>query len=297
MELRHLRYFCAVAKEMHVTRAAESLRLAQPALTQQIKALENELQVELLRRVGRRVELTAAGAAFRRDAESILERVRLAARTAQNVARGTAGTLAVGLTESAAFSPAVSSLLKRAREHWPEVQMTLVHGHTIELISQLVERRIDIAFIRPPIPGDTELRWRPFVTEAIRVALPNVHPLATRRALKPADLDTEPLILPRGRDGKGALRAEIATAFARAGCGMRLVQEVPEFTTAINLVAAGMGLSLVPDSLTSMRPDAVVYRPLRVAPTLRTQITIVALAANSSPAAENFYKLSASDKP
>jgi DNA-binding transcriptional LysR family regulator len=282
---------------MHVTRAAESLRLAQPALTQQIKALERELKVELLRRVGRRVELTAAGAAFRREAEAILERVRLAALTAQNVARGATGTLTVGLTESAAFSPAVSSLLKQAREQWPEVEMTLVHGHTIELSAALVERRIDVAFIRPPIPDDTVLRWRPFVAETIMVAVPNTHPLAARQALKPADLDTAAFILPRGRDGKGALRTEIAAAFARAGCGMHLVQEVPEFTTAINLVAAGMGLSLVPESLASMRPDAVVYRPFRVTPALHTHINIVALAESISPAALNFYRLSAAKKP
>src|SRR3979411_1723326 len=111
MELRHLRYFCAVAEELHVTRAAQKLHIAPPALTQQIKSLERELGTAVLRRVGRGIELTEAGAIFYKEAQAILERVVVATRLTREAARGWAGCITIGLTESSGFSPGVTGIL------------------------------------------------------------------------------------------------------------------------------------------------------------------------------------------
>lgn len=279
---------------MHVTRAAEKLRLAQPALTQQIKALEEELQVELLRRVGRRIELTAAGVAFKREAQAILEHVRMAALVAQQTARGVAGRLAIGLTESAAFAPAITHLLKQARERWPAVDIHFVQARTDELARALIERRIDVAFVRPPLPAERGLRMQPFAAEPMVVALPDTHRLAARTSFEPAELGGEPFILPHGRRGEGTLRDAVARLFERHEQTLNVVQEVPEFSMAINFVAVGVGLSLVPASLAGMRTDAVVYRPLRATPPLEARIALLARDEAASPVAANFCELAGS---
>lgn len=293
MELRHLRYFCAVADEMHVTRAAERLHLAQPALTQQIKALEAELKVELLRRVGRRVELTEAGAAFRQEAEAILDRVRAAALVAQETARGQTGRLSIGLTESSAFAPTVTSVLKRARERWPRVETSLIQARSNSLVTALIERRIDIAFVRPPAPPDAALQGRPFLSEAVVAVVPNTHRFASQRSITFSKLAGEPLILPQAREGDGPLHTQIDAAFAKLGHIPRIVQETPEFMMAVNLVATGLGVSLVPQSMVGLRADSVVYLPLRSTPIFRIKIILLTRTGEASPTVANFLKLAA----
>ena len=291
MELRHFRYFCAVAEEMHVTRAAARLLVAQPALTQQIKALEAELGTKLLRRVGRGIELTEAGRAFWREAQAILDAVRDAALTAQRTARGLAGRLAIGLTETASFAVPVTGLLKVARERWPQVELSLNQGRSEDLVAALLNRRIDIAFMRSPAPEMATLQWRPFLAEGIVVVAPDTHSLAVQRSIKVSALGGTPIVLPRGRGGYATMRAQIATAFARAGHELRIVQETPEYVMAINLAAAGIGLALVPAVLTGLRRDGVVYRPLHCTPPLRTEIIVVNRIGDPAPTVANFLAL------
>lgn len=291
MELRHLRYFCAVAEDMHVTRAAERLRVAQPALTQQVKALEAELGVKLLRRVGRGVELTEAGRAFWREAQAILEQVAAAASIAQQTARGLAGRLTVGLTETASFAAPVTAVLKEARERWPQVELSLVQERSNDLVPALVARRIDVAFMRSPAPQVEALQWRPFLTEGLVAVIPDTHPLAAARSIGIAALRSEAIILPRGRRGDAALRTQLDAAFARAGHEARVVQETPQYIMAINLAAAGIGLALVPAVLTGLRRDGVVYRPLHCQPPLVTEIIVVSRTGDPAPAVGNFLAL------
>ncbi|OKO89258.1 hypothetical protein AC629_06985 [Bradyrhizobium sp. NAS80.1] len=291
MELRHLRYFCAVADEMHVTRAAERLHLAQPALTQQIKALEGELQVELLRRVGRRIELTEAGIAFRREAEAILDRVRVASLIAQETARGQTGRLSIGLTESSGFVPAVTAILKQARERWPRVETSLIQARSGSLVTALIERRIDVAFVRPPAPPDAALQSWPFVSEAVVAVVPITHRLASQRSVTFSTLAREALIWPQARDGDGPLHTQIDAAFTQLGRAPRIAQETPEFVMAVNLVATGLGVSLVPQSIVGLRADAVVYLPLRSTPTFSIKIILLARTADASPTVANFLAL------
>lgn len=295
MELRHLRYFCAVAEDGHVTRAAERLRVAQPALTQQIKALEQELGVPLLRRVGRNIELTEAGVAFWREAEAALKCVRAAVMAAQQTARGLAGRVAVGLTETASFAPPVTAVLTEARARWPRMEFSLMQARSNDLVPALVERRIDVSFMRSPAPEDDRLQAQPFLTEELVVALPAGHELARRRVLDLRDLAPKPLILPRGRFGDIGLRRQIDLAFAQCGQVLRVVQETPEYIMAINLVAAGIGAALVPSLLTGLRDDAVVYRRLRTK--LCTDIIVVSRAGETSPVVINFLALAAEMAP
>jgi len=291
MELRHLRYFCAVAEEMHVTRAAERLRVAQSALTQQIKALEAELNTQLLRRAGRGIELTEAGAAFWPEARAILDRVNSASLIAQETGRGFAGRIAIGLTETASFAAPVTAVLKQAREAWPQVEFNLIQARSNELVPALVERRIDVAFMRSPAPEIDSLTWQPFLTEGLAVVLPDTHPLASRRTIDLAALGAEPMILPRGRSTDKAMRNLIFAAFEKVGRTPQIIQETPEYIMAINLVAAGIGVTVVPAVLTGMRRSGVVFRPLRSTPALVTEIIVVTRAGDPAPATANFVAL------
>ncbi len=297
MELRHLRYFCTVAEEMHVTRAAERLHLAQPALTQQIRALEAELNTPLLRRVGRGIELTEAGAVFWREAQAILERVRAAALLTQETARGVAGRLSIGMTETASFAVPVTLVLKRARHLWPNVEFTLIQARSNDLVPALVDRRIDVAFMRTPPPEIDTLRWQPFLSEGFVVVAPDTHRLASQSIVDIAELCGEPLIMPRGRTGDADMRARIAAAFAKAGEMPRIVQETPEYVMAINLVATGIGLALVPATLTGLRREGVVYRPLRTEEPLLTEIILVTRTGDHAPIVANFLALAAELAP
>ena len=285
-----------VAEERHITRAAERLNLAQPALTQQIKALETELQTPLLRRAGRGIELTSAGLAFWAEAKAILDQVRTAIHIAQQTGRGLAGRLAIGLTETASFAPAVTGVLKQARTLWPKLEISLMQGRTEPLVVALRERRLDVAFVRTPPPDDPFLQWQVFLTEGWLVALPIGHPLADRRTVDVAQLSKQSLILPRGRTGDG-MRGLMEAAFAALPEPPRIVQETPEHVMTINLVAAGFGLTLVPEGLNGVRADAVVYRPLRSRPPWRTQILVVARRDDPSPIVANFLALAETTAP
>jgi DNA-binding transcriptional LysR family regulator len=291
VELRHLRYFCAIAEEMHVTRAADRLHVSQPALTQQIRSLETELRTPLLRRIGRGIELTEAGIAFWREAQAILDRVPIAVLIAQETARGLGGRLAIGFTETASFAPPVTNVLKQARERWPQVEFSLIQARSDQLVMALTEHRIDIAFIRSPAPELETLQWRPFLSEGLVVVVPEAHPLAARPSIDISALGEEPIVLPRGRIGGGTMRTLIATAFTKAGYMPRIVQETPEYVMAINLAAAGIGLALVPAVLTGLRRDGVVYRPLRSDPPLTTEIILVTRAGTPTPVTTNFLGL------
>jgi DNA-binding transcriptional LysR family regulator len=291
MELRHLRYFCAVAEDMNVTRAAERLRLAQPSLTQQIKALEEELETPLLRRVGRGIELTQAGAVFWEKAKAILDEVHSATLITQETARGLAGRLAIGLTETASFSPQVTAVLKRARALWPKAKFGLIQARSGDLFAALIERQIDVAFARTPMPEHASLEWRPFLTEGLFVAMPNLHPLALKRSVQSVDLIDEDLIMTKARTPHGGLRGDMSAEFTAFGRAPRILQEAPGYVAAVNLVAAGFGLTIVPAALVGLCPTAVTYRPFHTKSTRKSQILIVMRKGEISPIATNFVAL------
>src|SRR6478752_198641 len=259
MELRHLRYFVVVAEELHFRRAAERLHMSQPPLSQQIRALEEEVGATLLLRNQRKVELTASGAAFLERAREILDGGEDAARQARRVQRGEVGRLAVGFVGSAMYS-FVPELLRGFREQAPDIGLRLHEMGTTEQLRQLDDGRLDVGFLRTPgrWPG---LSFETVLEEEIVVAMPDVHPLAQRPLVHAADLVGESLVLltPAGSPG---LRAALASSIAQLGGEEQIVQEVAEMQTVIGLVAAGVGISLVPESVRALVRHGVTYRPL-----------------------------------
>lgn len=263
MELRHLRYFVAVAEEGHVTRAAERLGMQQPPLSQQIQALERELAVQLFRRKPRGVELTDAGHALLDDARAILAHVDHAFATTRRTARGEQGRIAIGFTSSAPFHPFVPRVIRAFREAYPLVALTLDESGTTELIDDLRNERVDAAFIRTPVADPMGITVNPLLEEAMLVALPATHALAASDTELPlASLAAETFIVYRRPSGPGLYDAIFAACHA-AGFSPIVGQEAPRIVSTLNLVAAGLGIAVVPASLARMQMDGVIYRPLR----------------------------------
>jgi DNA-binding transcriptional LysR family regulator len=260
MELRHLRYFRAVAEELHFGRAAERLHIAQPPLSQQIRQLEQELSVTLLVRTTRTVRLTAAGGAYLKRTISILDAVDEAREQAQRIERGTEGHLTVGCVGSATYS-LLPALVRTLREVLPSVEVS-VRGEMLApaQVSALLTREIDIALLRPPVhhPGvvvETLRRDRLFA------ALPARHPLAARGEIGLGDLRGEDFIVHAGH-GRSVMNNVLNAACADAGFIPNVRHEVEETSTLVTLVAAGLGVAMVPAPTAALGIAGVSYLPL-----------------------------------
>ena len=293
MELRHLRYFVVVAEELHFRRAAERLHMSQPPLSQQIRALEEEVGATLLLRNQRKVELTAAGQGFLIRAREILDAVEDAARQARRVQRGEVGRLAVGFVGSAMYS-FVPELLRAFREHAPDITLRLHDLGTSEQLRQLEDGRLDVGFIRVP-RARPELKIETVLEEPVVAALPDAHPLAQRSLLKLEDLEDEPLVLLTRASAPG-LREALADAIDRLGGEERIVQEVAETQTVVGLVAAGVGVSLVPDSVRALGRPGVTYRPLE-GDVPKVRLTMAWRAADDSPVLARFLEMARAAAP
>ncbi|HYD30533.1 MAG TPA: LysR substrate-binding domain-containing protein [Azospirillaceae bacterium] len=287
MDLRHLRYFVAVAEELHFGRAAERLHIAQPPLSQQIKALETELGVRLFHRTKRRVDLTEAGRLFLDEACAVLARAERAVTTAQRAGRGELGRLAVGYTGSTAYNPLVPRIIRHFRESFPTVELTLQDMHTMEQAPALLEGRIDVGFCRPPVPDpDGLLSILPLLEEPLVAALPAAHPQAPAATVTLAGLAHDPFILYPRAIGPG-LFDRIVAACREAGFSPRVTQQAPQFASIVGLVAAGLGVALVPTCLEQLRAQGVVYRPLAdVHPT--SPMAVAFRRGDRSPTAKAF---------
>ncbi|NHH80362.1 LysR family transcriptional regulator [Burkholderia gladioli] len=258
MELRHLRYFLAIAEESNVTRAAERLGIGQPPLSQQIRNLERELGVELFRRTAHGVVLTSAGQAFRVEAARVLDDAARARRAAQQAGNGETGILRLGFTASAVFNPVVPALIQRFKAAYPGVDVSLDEANTPELVRRLADERLDAVFVRPGPTSFEGLALRPFPDEPMKLVVPASHRFAQRRRVALAELADEAFVLVPGPAG-ATLYAEILDACRRAGFLPRLAQEAPQISSVINLVAAGLGLSIVPAAFEQVRVQGVRY--------------------------------------
>ena len=298
MELRHLRYFVAVAEEGHVTRAAERLGIQQPPLSQQIRALETELQVQLFRRKPRGVELTQAGAALFAEARAILRQVDHAVTATRRTARGESGRIGLGFTSSASFHPFVPQIIRDYRETHPMVALGLEESGTGELVTALIEERIDAAFVRSPIGVSgggpaAGIAVHSVLEEAMVAALPAGHVLARGPAARPlalAALAAETFILYRRPLGPGLYDAIIA-ACQRAGYSPNIGQEAPRMLATLSLVAAGIGVTLVPQSMRRLRVHGVAYRGLDSAAGLVAPLNLAYRRGERSAAAQRFIAL------
>jgi DNA-binding transcriptional LysR family regulator len=291
MELRHLRYFVAVAEEGHVTRAAERLGIQQPPLSQQIQALERELDVQLFRRKPRGVELTPAGRALLDDARAILARTEAAVAATKRAARGEAGRIGLGFTSSASFHPFVPRVIRAFREAHPLVVLGLEESGTTELVEALRSEAIDLAFIRSPVGDTAGVAVFPVLEEPMVVALPNGHRLARSGAALPlAELAGETFILYRRPVGPG-LHDAIVAACDRAGFSPTIGQEAPRMLSTLSLVAAGFGVALVPASMSRLETEGVAYRALDKAAQLTAPLNLAARRNEASAAVRRFTAL------
>jgi DNA-binding transcriptional LysR family regulator len=278
VELRHLRYFVAVAEELHFHRAAERLHMSQPPLSQQIRALETELGVELLRRNRRRVELTEAGGAFLVEARAILTSVQHAGDLARRVARGEIGKLSVGFVGSAMYAT-LPEILRAFRQRHPEVELQLRPFPTAPQLEALRDGRVDVGFLRPPVQR-AGLEIETIQRETIVVALPTDHPLAGSPSVAISQLREETFVLLARTESPGVYDSLALTLSELAG-NPRAVQEADDMQTLIGLVAAGIGVALVPISVSLLERPGVAYRALSGrAPTVE-----LALAWRSGPLA------------
>ncbi len=260
MQLRHLQYFLAVAEELSFTRAAERLHMAQPPLSTQIQALESELGVQLFDRSRRAITLTAAGRALIPEARRLLSDVERAARIVRHAGDGTVGRLTIGFVPSAA-NGALPEILRRYRKRCPGVELTLVERAPDDLVHQLHERRVDVAFMFAPIDDDA-LSTQCVCRERLIAALPEHHRLAAASEVDLRALANEPLILPTRHETPG-LYSRIGKLFDEVGVQPVVVQrEVWMMQTIIGLVAAEIGAAIVPSSAAILHRLGVVYRPL-----------------------------------
>ena len=293
MELRHLRYFIAVAEEGHITRAAERLGMQQPPLSQRIKAIETELEVRLFHRKARGVDLTEAGRAFLVNARAILAQLDHTVETTRRTARGEEGQISVGIVPTSPFHPFVPRAIRAFREAHPLVSLRLEERLGEELIEMVRSEQIDAAMIRT-IPADKDgLVVDALLEEPMVVALPSGHALANEgrgeNGLRLKDLARETFILYRPL-GAG-LRELTMMACRSAGFSPRLGQEAPRVASALSLVAVGLGITLVPDSLRHMYVDGVTYRRLRGAVQPQAPLDLVSRRGDPSAVVRHFVTL------
>ncbi|WP_131737047.1 LysR substrate-binding domain-containing protein [Actinomadura roseirufa] len=260
MDLRHLRYFVAVAEELHFGRAAERLTMAQPPLSQAIRRLETDLGVELLHRTTRRVDLTDAGRGYLARARKILGEVDDAAHEARRIAAGAVGHLTLGCVGSATYSllPAISRGLS---EELPGVDFSF-RGEMLapDQAAALRAGEIDLALLRPPL-ADPSLAVLPLRRDRLVVAVPADHPLAALHRIGIDDLADTDLIV-HSANRRSVMYDVVLGLFHDAAAEPRIRHEVGETSTLVTLVAGGLGVAVVPEPVTALALDGVVFRPL-----------------------------------
>jgi DNA-binding transcriptional LysR family regulator len=244
--------------ERHFTRAAQKLGIAQPPLSQQIRQLDEEVGTPLFVRASRGVTLTAAGAAFQPHAEAALREVDRARTAARRVTQGDLGTIRAGFTSAASLNPLVLGAISAFRSAHPDVELRLVVQPTTPLLEQLSRDQIDVAFVRPTSTERQTLRAIPLPDERLWIALPREHLLASRKSLRLEDLRSESFVLFPRANGSLLYDAIIA-ACQKAGFSPRVVQEAPQMASMVSLVATGVGVTLVPESVRQLQPSGVRY--------------------------------------
>lgn len=265
MDFRQLRYFIALAETLHFGRAAQRLHITQPPLSRQIAALESSLGTPLFVRSSRSVTLTPAGEEFLRHAKRLLSGLDLAARSARAAARGERGELRIGFTMYAAWN-VLPGLLKSYAERQPDVRPTLRETLPRDLQQALNDGEIDLG-IAFPAPVASPLEYRSLFREPLCAVLPGSHPLAGQSVIDASALAGERFVI-FPRSTAPTLHAAVTACCEQAGFAPQIHLETHLQQTIVNLVAAGFGVALVPDSMRRMQLPEAVFRPLSRSPTI-----------------------------
>ena len=286
IELRHLRYFIAVAEELHFGRAAERLHIAQPPLSQQIRQLETELGFQLFYRTKRSVKLTEAGQIFFLECQRLFRQLDQAIQTGRQVSRGEVGQLVIGFVSSTAYN-VLPKILRAFRTCVPEVSLELHELTTDQQLQWLQENRMDIGFLRPPVEEDA-FTLQTIFREPLVVALPEAHPLAKEAQVSLQSLASEAFVI-FPRTLAPGLYDQIISLCQQAGFSPNVMQEAIQMQTIVSLVAAELGIAIVPGSLQNLQRTGVVYRALKeVSP--QTAIALI-YRNNPAPSVQKFLEI------
>lgn len=283
LELRHLRYFVAVAEERHFSRAAQRLHMAQPPLSQQIRRLEAIVGSQLLVRTSRSVALTPAGAAFLERARRLLAQADESLAEAARIGRGEQGTLDVGFVSSA-ITLGVPERIQAFRKNFPDVHTRLHEGHTSQIVTWLLRSELDLGVVRDAEPSP-DLTNVPLATEGFVAVVPRYHAHANRQRLNAKALSDEPFVFYPRIAGELAYRRNLQPC-VDAGYEPRIVQEATNWVTVFHLVGAGVGVTIAPASAAEIRPSTVASIPL-TGPA-RSEVQLVTRAHDDRTVIRNF---------
>ena len=288
IELRHIGYFLAVAEERNFTRAAERVGIQQPPLSRQIRDLEEMVGAQLFRRIPQGAELTEAGSAFLSVVQHIPGQFERAVYEARRASRGEIGSLRLGYTGSAIYNPVVTAAIRAFRRNYPDVDLNLEEANTPRLARGVADGVYDVAFQRPRAAGSADLREQMVVEEPMVAVMPTAHVLASQETVSLYALRDDPFILLPPTAGP-ILLEEIRRACREAGFEPRLDQSAPQIGSVVNLVAAEMGVSLVPACMSSLRIPGVVFRPISDSPPIARLSAAYRRGENRSPV-RNFLR-------
>jgi DNA-binding transcriptional LysR family regulator len=289
IELRHFRYFVAVAEELHFGRAARRLHISQPPLSQQIRQFEELIGHPLLVRTSRAVRLTAAGSAMLERARRTLERVKEDLEFVRRVGRGETGSLRVGFIGSGMLTQ-LPALLREYRQLYPKVELRLREFYTSGLIEALLDGSVDVGFLRDGGAAD-DLGLETLLEEKFIAVVPRNHYLAQQRLIRVAQFKDEAFVFYSRSAGETAWQRTMKLC-QEQGFEARVVQEAPHWVTILSLVGAGLGVTIAPECIRKIAPDSVLCRPLSGRHT-----TVVELAYRKeehSPVAREFCRMARS---
>lgn len=288
MDLRHLRYFLAVAEEGHFGRAADRLHIVQPALSMQIRALETELGTALFERTSRRVTLTEAGTLFRVEAERTLQQAARAKEVAQRAARGEVGTVRVGFVPDPAFAGKVAADVSAFKRAYPKVDLALTELPPLRQVEAVLAGQLDVGYSSFEYPEERDLTVDCIASWPWLVAMRSGHPLEKRAAITAKVLREEPFIVYAAHSADDG-HVELLRRLLKTE--PRISYHVPSTFTVLTLTAAGMGLALVPASMEAVNliPN-LVYRPI-AGLTLACNLVLLSRGNDASPAIRQFVEM------
>ena len=274
VDLRQLRYFLAVADAGQLTAAAASLGIQQPPLSQQIATLEHQLGMRLFDRHAKGVTLTDGGRLLALEARPLIAAFEAMQTRLAAAARGERGVLHIAFTSSAAAHAFTPQTLRACRQRYPDIDLVVSESNAADITAGVANGKLHGGFVRVPVARPEGVAVRTLLSEPVVVALPFDHGLARRRAVRLQDLHDQPLILVR-RPGAPGLYANLLERCREAGAVPRVVAEVERMMTGLNLVAAGMGLTVVPASMTGAHERAIAYRELPRSARLDAPLTLL----------------------
>ncbi|MDF7674996.1 LysR family transcriptional regulator [Acetobacteraceae bacterium ESL0709] len=289
MDIRHFQYFTAVADAGSITLAAKNLSMEQPPLSQQLRKMEELLGVTLFIRQTRGVALTEAGRMLLPQARLILELKQQFIENAQSLAEGKKGRLRIGLAGSVPLLPAIPFAIRQFRTMAPDVVLSLEESNTPALCASLMNYQLDIAVVRPPVTDPEQIEVIPLLKEPTLAALPSGHRLSEKKKIRLNEIGEDPLIIFPRELGPGFYDSILA-AYQNAGATPPLGQQAPQIAGTIPLVAAGLGVSVVPESLRQLHTEGITYHEIED-PAPYSNLAIAMRRAPNRPLVHDFGNL------